>query len=236
MRQTQLYVNEHADELNREILGGLPDLAVRRPRIVWVSPLRQKGYGEYRDEAFLHALGFPDVAADLGKWWPHGGPRWDALARLEFEEGEPGILLVESKSYPDEMYDKAGCDAWSETSLSMIAAALAETQNWLDVDKPVESWMRPLYQTANRLATLKFLMDRMNGRAWLVHLCFLDDPTHPMRIRTTKSEWQQALVEASAVLGIERAIPHYAHVFVEGLPGPGPGGSARVASGSGAAT
>jgi aromatic ring-cleaving dioxygenase len=218
MLQTQLYVNRRADELDQAILRELPDLAALDPRVVWVSPLKEAGYKEFWDAAFLRELGFPGLAGRIGEWWPsRGGPHWDALARLEFADGRSGVLLVEGKSYPGEMYDKAGCSATSARSLAKIEAALVATQIWLGVDQPVETWMRPLYQTANRLATLKWLMDNLDDRAWLVHLCFVDDRTHPERMRASQEEWEQALGVASAQLGIKQRVPHYAHVFLDGL-------------------
>ena len=219
MLQTQLYVNVHTAELDSAILRALPALARLRPEVRWVSPLRADGYREFWDAAFLRALGFPELGARLGEWWPRrGGPHWDALARLEFtDDGTAGVLLVEGKSYPEEMYDNRGCAASSVASLEKIRTALVETQRWLSVDRPVESWLRPLYQTANRLATLHWLMEQLDGRAWLVHLCFINDATH---IRSTRSEWEDAFDEADRALGIERPVPNYAHVFLEGLPRP----------------
>jgi aromatic ring-cleaving dioxygenase len=218
MLQTQLYVNDHTAELDSAILTALPALARLRPKVQWVSPLRADGYREFWDAAFLRTLGFPELAAGLGEWWPRrGGPHWDALARLEFADGTAGALLAEGKSYPGEMYDKKGCSASSVDSLAKIRTALVETQRWLGVDRPVESWLRPLYQTANRLATLHWLMEQLDGRAWLVHLCFINDPTH---IRSTRGEWDDAFDAAGRALGIERPVPNYAHVFLEGLPRP----------------
>jgi hypothetical protein len=218
MLQTQLYVNDLAPELDRTILAALPGLADRRPTIRWVSPLRESAYKEFWDAAFLNALGFPELADQLGEWWPRrGGPHWDALARLEFPDGSAGVLLAEGKSYPGEMYDEKGCAATSPVSLAKIRAALSETQAWLGVERPVDTWMRPLYQTANRLATLRWLMERLDERAWLVHLCFLNDPTH---IRSTREEWETAFDEADALLGIARRVPNYAHVFLDGLSRP----------------
>lgn len=218
MLQTQLYVNDRTSELNAAVLDALPTLASLRPEIRWVSPLRAEAYREFWDAAFLRALGFPELAGRLGEWWPRrGGPHWDALARLEFPDGSAGALLAEGKSYPGEMYDEKGCAASSPASLEKIRTALGETQRWLGVDRPVESWLRPLYQTANRLATLRWLIEQLEGRAWLVHLCFLDDPTH---IRSTRREWEDAFRTADQLLGIERTVPNYAHVFLNGLPRP----------------
>src|SRR4051794_24660835 len=207
MLQMQVYVNDLTGELDGAILAGLPDLAQLQPAIRWVSPLRATGYAEYWDAAFLEALGHPELVEALGEFWPpRGGPHWDALARLEFPDGSAGVLLAEGKSYPGEMYDEKGCAASSPASLEKIRTALRETQEWLGGGGTGESWLRPLYQTANRLATLRWLVEQLEGRAWLVHLCFLDDPTH---IRSTRREWEDAFNTADQTLGIERPVPNY---------------------------
>jgi hypothetical protein len=126
------------------ILSELSELASLDPQIRWVSPLRPGGYREFWDAAFLRALGFDELAERLAGWWPgRGGPRWDALARLEFPDGTAGVLLAEGKSYPAEMHDKHGLGATSSRSIATIERAFKETQRWLGVDKPVEDWKRP---------------------------------------------------------------------------------------------
>ena len=76
---------------------------------------------------------------------------WDALARVTLlDSGRTGVLLVEAKSYPQEMYSN-GCCA-SEVSRTQIVKALQQTQRWLAVDNV--DWTGPLYQSANRLAHL----------------------------------------------------------------------------------
>ena len=112
------------------------------------------------------------------------------------------------------MYDEGGCGATDPRSIAKIEAAIGATQAWLGVRKAVEAWLRPLYQTANRLAMLCWLHGKLNGGAWLVHLCFLDDPTH---IRSNREEWENAFNEADTLLGITRQAPNYAHIFLPGL-------------------
>jgi hypothetical protein len=223
MLQTQLYVNDRTDELNRAILAELPDLAPLRPEIRWVSPLRAGGYEEFWDAAFLRELGFDQLAERLGDWWPRrGGPHWDALARLDFPDGTAGVLLAEGKSYPAEMRDQQGLGATNFRSIATIERALKETQCWLGVDKPVDAWKRPYYQTANRLATLYWLCRELgDNKAWLVHLCFLNDRSHnsPL-LQSTREQWKVAFAEANAHLGLAKPVPNYAHVFLDGLPRP----------------
>lgn len=222
MLQTQLYVNDRTVELNGAILAALPELAGMDPVIRWVSPLRADGYEEFWDAAFLRALGLGELAEKLIQWWPTGGPHWDALARLEFPDGSAGGLLVEGKSYTAEMSDTKGAGASSPTSIAKIDRAIAETQRWLDVNTPVRDWLRPYYQTANRLATLYWLRRELgDDHGWLVHLCFLNDPTHKSpRFRSTRDQWIVAFKEADAHLALERPVPNYAHVFLDGLPRP----------------
>lgn len=50
-------------------------------------------------------------ATDLKQFWPTGGPHWDALAVIDLEGAlRPGVLLLEGKSYPEELYG-SGCQA-----------------------------------------------------------------------------------------------------------------------------
>ena len=215
MLQTQLYVNDHAEELNRAILDALPELAHVDPKITWVSPLRATGYRELWDARMLRELGFDELVPKLSEWWPAGGPHWDALARLEYADGRAGALLVEGKSYPKEMQDEKGLSATSEVSIERIKAALEATQRSLGVNKPVEAWLRPYYQTANRLAALYWLRRELgDDRAWLVHLCFLNDPSH---IASTREQWEAAFAAADNHLGLHESVPNYAHVFLGGL-------------------
>jgi hypothetical protein len=222
MLQAQLYVNDRTDELNRAILAELPELARLNPEIRWVSPLRGGGFKEFWDARSLRELGFDELAERLSDWWPTGGPHWDALARLEFPAGVRGVLLVEGKSYPDEMLDNKGLSATSPRSIEKITRALEETQRWLAVDTPLEAWLRPYYQTANRLAALYWLRRELgDDRAWLVHLCFLNDPTHKSpRLRSTREQWELAFAAAAAHLGLQKSVPNYAHVFLDGVPRP----------------
>jgi hypothetical protein len=220
MLQTQLYVNDHPEQLNAAILAALPELEQLDPEIRWVSPLRADGYREFWDAAFLRALGFDELAERLADWWPRrGGPHWDALARLDFSDGTTGVLLAEGKSYPAEMRDPQGLGATTLRSIATIERALKETQRWLGVDKPVSAWTRPYYQSANRLATLYWLLRELGANGgWLVHLCFLNDQSHRSpELRSTREQWKVAFADADAHLGITRPIPNYTHVFLDGL-------------------
>jgi hypothetical protein len=108
--QIQICVNRRPDELSRHVLEVLPSLASLGANIRWVSPLESEKFVEYQDRAFLRAVGLERVAGQLNQFWPRGGPVWDALAAVEFEKypGVKGVILVEAKSHPAEVYG-GGC-------------------------------------------------------------------------------------------------------------------------------
>jgi hypothetical protein len=194
-RQIQTYVNRRASELDAAIMRSLPELTAAHASFDWVSPLEEEGFVEYRGEAFLGALGLPDLSGMLASFWPRGGPVWDGLARVSLPElDRPGVLLVEAKSYPLEMYSN-GCCA-SKVSRSRIVDALQRTQHWLGVDHT--DWTGPLYQTANRLAHLYFLRELAGVPTWLVNVYFTGDQHRP----TSQLAWQEALKSAKAALGL----------------------------------
>ena len=209
--QLQIWVNRQPDELSRRVVDALPSLASLNPRLRWVSPLETEKFVEYQDHAFLRALELESLDPQLKRFWPRGGPVWDALAAVEIG-GDPaarGVILVEAKSYPAEIYG-GGCQA-SPRSRKKIETALRKTKNWLDVPEDID-WTGPLYQSANRFAHLHFFREEVGIPAWLVNVYFLDDPDSP----TTREEWRVALRQVKAELGLANIIvPHAAELFLE---------------------
>src|SRR5262249_24975442 len=198
------------ERLDAAILRALPELERAGASLEWVSPLEENQFAEYSDESFLAAVGLLDIAAMLAEFWPQSGPRWDALAKINWRDGSlSGVLLVEAKSYPLEMYSD-GCRA-SEPAKTRILKALGTTQAWLGVDSA--DWSGPLYQFANRLAHLYFLREIAKVPAWFVNVCFAGDPYRP----TPVSVWQEALKSAKAALGLTGQIPFYADLILEGV-------------------
>jgi hypothetical protein len=78
-RHIQFYVNEKPSLLNRAIDNAFD----REFGLLWVSPLKNEHYQEYKDVEFLTALGMGKHGQQLRDFWPKSGPRWDALARVE---------------------------------------------------------------------------------------------------------------------------------------------------------
>jgi hypothetical protein len=204
--QVQIYVNRRVDELNAAIVAAEPEL--RDARFEWVSPLEFKDFSEYRDNAALKVLGCDKLAPALAEFWPAGGPRWDALARVTTGRG-PGVVLVEAKSYPAEAFGPE-CRA-GEASRPKIEKTLQAVKEALGV--PAEcDWLGPLYQSANRLAYLRFLGGH-GVLAWLVNLYVIGDvaPRH-----TTRDEWAHELpLFRRALLGdAQRVVPGVVSIFL----------------------
>jgi hypothetical protein len=201
-RQIQTWVNERTDELSRRVQAaiGLTEPGVR---LSWVSPLSKDRYVEYQDLAFLWALGMEQYAEELSRFWPRGGPVWDALAVVEgLLDGKPGAVLVEAKSHVPEVFG-GGCKA-STASLIRIEAALNRTKVWLGVP-PEANWTGPLYQSANRLAHLYFLRKVVGVPAWLVNAYFVDDPRSP----TSEAVWREAIFQSKRELGLGSSAERY---------------------------
>jgi hypothetical protein len=207
--QIQEYVNWHREELNDAICKEIPDLREDGAAIEWVSPLEDERFREYRDGAFLEKLRIPDLARQLAEYWPSRGPRWDALARLDRpgDDRPSGILLIEAKSYPGEMYS-GGCRA-NEQARKKIAPALDAARSGLGASSC--DWTGPLYQCANRLAHVYFLRSLAKVPAWFVTVCFVGDSHKP----TSREEWTPALRTARRALGFPGdTIPFTAEVFL----------------------
>jgi hypothetical protein len=207
--QIQTYVNLHLDILDAAILRALPELAGTGLGLHWVSPLEKDRFLEYRDEEFLSVAGYSSLVGLLAGFWPRGGPQWDAVARLRAPgASDPaGIVLIEAKSYPAEMYS-SGCRA-EGSARRMIEKSLGAAREWYGIGDG--DWTGPLYQFANRLAYLYFFRKLARVPAWFVNVCFLDDPHKP----TSQGAWTAGLDVARRSLGFPTdSIPYVADVFL----------------------
>lgn len=212
-RQLQDYVNGCAGALAEAILAALPPrLAEVGATIRWTSPLAGCDYEEYRDAAFLSALEIQGRDGLLADFWPAMGPSWDALGILSDPGSrlKPGAILVEAKSHIREIYGN-GCQA-AGASLGMIEHSLSETKAWLGA-RVDANWIGPLYQYANRLAHLSFLLKKTGTPAWLVSLYFLDDPIGP----TSEEQWRAEIAAIKASLGLPGTVPNAVDVFLPAI-------------------
>jgi len=206
--QVQIYVNRRRQELNEAVCAVLEGLRGCEQRIRWVSPLEDKNFDEYWDEEALRALGKEKLRLELAKFWPGGGPHWDALAIVD--GADPGVILVEAKSYPGEVFSE-GTQAVDKGSRDRITAALSKTKEWLQADGAVD-WTGRLYQSANRLAHLYFF--RSHGvPAWLVNVYVCNTP-EPGRC-TAQAEWGRTIQSVKRELGLNGVVPYAGDVFLE---------------------
>ncbi len=213
-RQLQDYVNQFPEELNQAVLGQMPE-ALRNRSIRWLSPLAGEDYREYQDGGFLERIGLGAFLPQLAEFWPRYGPCWDGLGLIEprnaFES--PAIILVEAKSHILEMRSQ-GCQA-SEVSLARIRQAMKEAKVWCGAEQ-VSDWTGPLYQSANRIAHLFFIRQRLNRPCFLLNLYFVADPYRS----TSQAEWDEALLAVHRELGLSQPVPGLLEVFLPGKLAP----------------
>jgi hypothetical protein len=210
--QVQIYVNRRRGELDSALLRKLD--APTGTTLEWRSPLESKKFAEYMDGRFLSELGLAHLKAHLKTFWPRSGPRWDGLAivRRRHSPEPAGYLLVEAKSYPGEILGR-GCQAKGDPR-AMIMQAIRLAQTKAGVAQELD-WFGPLYQTANRLAHVYFLLEHTGQPVHLVNLCFIADAHRP----TTREEWLEGLAAVHAALGFAgREIPHTLEVLLEARP------------------
>ena len=190
------------------MLSALPSLREFNGVIEWVSPLEEDKFREYRDDDFLSKLGAGGTVAELRNFWPANGPCWDALAKVQNGVSH-GIVLVEAKSYTGEILGD-GCGAGAR-SRAQIERSMTATKRSMAAN-PSADWLGPLYQCANRLAHLYFFREILRVPAWLINICFIDDPRTP----TSKAEWLVALAGISSQLGLTSMDSAFsASVFIE---------------------
>lgn len=170
--------------------------------IRWVSPLREDQFAEYRDGAFLEAIGQGQLTPALANFWPRGGPQWDALG---LANGRP--VLVEAKAHINEFFSPAS--QASEPSLVKISASLQSVANGLNA-RPGTDWSQVFFQYANRIAHLDFLR-RHGVDAHLLFVSFIRDAD--MRGPESAAEWEIAFRAADYALGLPKrhALSKYIH-------------------------
>ncbi|MBU4233498.1 MAG: hypothetical protein KKD99_09050 [Proteobacteria bacterium] len=203
----QIAVNEHSDDFNRAVrrVCGLDE----SEPIIWLSPLREDEYAEYRDDTWLRRLSIELPKGSLKDFWPPRGPQWDGFGRTRSGK----VILLEAKANIPEIVSSA-CQA-SDASKLLIKKSLREVQKFLRVDSAID-WSGKLYQFTNRIAHL-YLLREVNGiPAYLVSVYFVGDKqvSGPESV----AEWQAALMVAKGVLGLgkrHRLSEHMADVFIE---------------------
>jgi hypothetical protein len=187
----QMLVNQAPQLLDRAVARHL-NLSPT-DRIVWLSPLAEDAYAEYRDEMFLSKIEARAEVAPLSGFWPTRGPQWDALGRTS--RGE--ILLIEAKAHIPELLSPP--TQATGRSLRMIRASLDRVKRAVG-SRAGADWSGSYYQYTNRLAHLYFLRNLNRIPAYLVFVYLLNDAD--MQGAKTAEEWAGAIRLMHAQLGI----------------------------------
>lgn len=198
LRWIQKLVNEH---------GNVLDGAIGLGPIDWRSPRADDEFAEYRDQAFLDRLDVKRQKVPLAKFWPAGGPQWDALGRARSGE----VILIEAKAHVPEILS-SGSQA-SPASLAKIRKAFAATASALHAKSGLD-WTVRFYQYTNRLAHAH-LLNKLNGvPTRLVFVYFIGDPD--LDGPTSRREWEAATRVLHEALGITGRLPRYVtDVFID---------------------
>jgi hypothetical protein len=199
----------------------------QRPRLAFAAPEAavdsDHPFHEYRDAKLFDAVERPDLREVWTSYWPGRSQRWDAVAIARDASGAAvGPVLVEGKSYPGEFRPTSGGTRAEGDRLRLIERRLRETRKWLGVAETPELatlWLGPLYQSANRFATLCFFRSSCDppAEAWLLNLYFVNDTTHTnSRLATSQEQWENELPCVERDLGLEgKEVPHSGRAYVE---------------------
>lgn len=190
-------VNTNAHLLSNQIQLCRKDLLGKE--ILWISPLQDDNFAEYRDGSFLDKLGLSIHTPALQKFWPARGPQWDGLGKTT--DGSV-YLLIEAKANIPEIV--SNCGANSDKSLKLIKTSLEKTQEWVGAGTHI-CWTTGFYQYANRLAHLYFLNQIAGVRTYLISLYFVNDTTY---IPTESQDWNAALKLQKILMGINNKKIH----------------------------
>ena len=85
-------------------------------------------------------------------------------------------------------------------------------EHWCEASTDAD-WTGPLYQSANRLAHLYFIRERLKRQAWLVNLYFINDPIGP----ADNDAWSAELQRVKASLGLTSNVRFTIDLFLPAL-------------------
>jgi hypothetical protein len=100
----------------------------------------------------------------------------------------------------------------STHSRERIESSLALAKAWCGVHEDTD-WTGRLYLSANRLAHLYFIRERVKHPAWLVNWYFIEDPIGP----ADRDAWSAELEKVKASLGLTAPLPFAIEVFLPAL-------------------
>lgn len=198
------YLGYHRELLSGVVAGQIGAISVR-----WLDTNFSTLNVSLRDDEEWSGIDFVSAPAVQSRWkqfWPGSSSRfqqhWDAVAVVKVGGAEEW-LLVEAKSHMGEMASTCGA---SQSSRRTIEAALSATQQAFGSTTPVEHWLSPYYQYANRLAALHFL--NSNGcPARLLNIYFCGEARKGWETCATPQDWHTCLGTVEAHLGLSKSAP-----------------------------
>lgn len=194
LKLIQTLVNDYPHVLTNKL-----STVIDQP-ISWVSPLKEEGYAEYRDQTFLQMLGInQEIIQKLDQFWPKNGPQWDALGKFS----KNGVLLVEAKANLAELESPASA-ATNPLSRQLIEQSLDKTKKYIGVTHSAD-WTKKYYQYCNRLAHLHFLSVNNKLPVYLIFIYFIGDES--VNGPTSQEQWEAAIEKKHKVLGIPNQHP-----------------------------
>jgi len=158
---------------------------------------------EFLGLEFVHNM---RVQEKWKEFWPQTGnpPNWDAIAQIHIDNQQEW-LLIEAKGHIGELTSK--CGANSEISRQKISSAFRKANHAFgNQSHPVDKWLEPYYQYANRLAVLYFLMKECSPAVYarLLFIYFYGENRENIRCPQTEQEWLPEIQKMNDWLGIEK--------------------------------
>ncbi len=199
------HLGYHREDLSRKTLkvtGG--------NSIEWLDFGFSKRDAPRRDDKEFLGLEFIEDEQVQEKWksfWPQTGnaQNWDAVGRIHYGDRDEW-LLVEAKGHIGEL--KSKCGAANPKSKQRIYSALEKArQAFGNQSRPIEYWLEPYYQYANRLAVLHFLMKECvpSVDARLLFIYFYGEDRKDLVCPKDEQGWLPSIQEMKDRLGFDRS-------------------------------
>jgi hypothetical protein len=212
------YLGYHREYLSKQVLDitGGKDIS-------WLDFHFSKKYAFLYNDRELVGLEFikkSEVIKKWGEFWPQTGTsqNWDAVGKIIYEDHEEW-LLVEAKAHLGEV--QSSCGAGSPKSIAKIKLAFHKTiHSFCPEETLVENWLSPYYQTANRLASLHFLMRECAPPipACLLFVYFYGDQRPDSECPQQEADWYQVIENIENRLGIDQSSELYKRVHHTYMP------------------
>ena len=211
------YLGYHRAYFSEEIVHIVGGQAVE-----WLDFPFSSANAPLQDDRELVGLEFIADTQVQAKWktfWPQKGnaQNWDAVGKIYFGDTVEW-LLVEAKGHLGEIQSR--CGAVSLRSKQLIRTAFAKTSSaYGNSHQPIDNWLEPYYQYANRLAVLYFLMKECEPKipARLLFIYFYGENRECIICPQNKEEWLATIKQMNERLGVDRGhqlMKRVHHVFL----------------------